>query len=736
MNNPAPDGLVSSRRVRLSPLRDFARGCVFLAGMFACSAPLSAADPRPLVPGDWTLTFQDEFSGDALDGTKWRLGSHHGGIAGAGGTSPKNVSVADGRLRITAEQRPVSYGGVNYNYATGEISTFFNHRQQHGYIEARIKYPAVTGLWPAFWLMPDRANYGWRDAYRRSYLKFDLSSAGLSSVSSATLTLKVSSLETGGINNLVVMGLEDDSWTESGITWNNKPAPDPVWLAQRWNNLVSVGDEITIDVTDYVRREVAGDGVVGLVLADTFMRTKLLAFHSREAANPADRPRLVVNGVAHTPVADATVRWGTLADVNYGSAPDLGVKDDWGDTATTFSGGMEIDIMESLGIWGPDVTSHALHWDGYGAQHKHAAWLGVDHPATPDGFHTYGVYWEPGLVAFYVDGIRTAEYADARVLSVPAYFLLSLQLGGWDNNNPGPQVHGQVMEVDWVRAWSGVRSAPTTVTVDNSDAAHVAVVGDWTASSHTWGYQGSNYAHDGDTGKGAKSFSYLPPLTADGDYLVYARWASDPNRADNVPIDIVSADGQADTVIVNQRVDGGRWNLLGVHALAVLNAEATIRTGGTNGHVIADAFRFRPVPTAGAITVDDGDAARVVVTGAWTASTSASAYLGAGYAHDGNTGKGAKSFAFKPAVAAAGDHLVYARWPADSNRASNVPVDIVQTGGAVATVTVNQRLNSNEWVLLGVFPLSPANAEVRLRTGGTNGYVIADGVRVIPVGAP
>lgn len=736
MNNPTPDGLVSSRRVRSPLARRFSRGFATLFGALACAVSLSAADPELLVPGDWTLTFQDEFSGVALDGAKWRLGSHHGGIAGAAGISEKNVAVADGTLRLKAEQRPVSYGGSNYNYATGEVSTFFNHRQQHGYMEARIKYPAVTGLWPAFWLMPDRASYGWRDAYRRSYLKFDLTGAGLSSVTSATLTLKVSSLETGGINNLVVMGLADGSWTESGITWNNKPAPNPVWLAQRWNNAVAVGDTITVDVTDFVAQQVAGDQVVSLVLADTFMRTKLLAFHSREAANAADRPRLVVNGVAHTPSADATVRWGTLANNNYGSAPDLGVKDDWGDTATTFNGGMEIDVMESLGIWGPDVTSHALHWDGYGAQHKHAAWLGVDYPATPDGFHTYGVYWEPGLLAFYVDGIKTAEYANSRVMSVPAYMLLSLQLGGWDNNHPGAQVHGQVMEVDWVRAWSGTRAAPTTVTVDNTDAARVAIAGSWPVSSHSPGYQGINYAHDANAGKGAKSFAYLPALTADGDYLVYARWTSDPNRADNVPVDIVAADGVADTVVVNQRVNGGQWNLLGVHTLAVLNAKATIRTNGTNGHVIADAFRFKPLPTEGVLTVDDADTARVSSTGAWTASTGTPGYLGAGYVHDGNTGKGTKSFSFKPAVAAAGDHLVYVRWPADGNRANNVPVDIVQSGGAVATVTVNQRVNSNTWVLLGVYPLSPSNAEVRLRTTGTNGYVIADGVRVIPVGAP
>lgn len=704
-----------------------------MIGMLALAGAARAADPEPLVPGTWTLQFQDEFDGATVNGSKWRLGGHYGGIAGSGANSPKNISVANGKLLLKAEQRAETFCGTSYGYATGEVSTFFNHRQQNGYIEARIKYPAVTGLWPAFWLMPDRASYGWQDAYRRSYLKFDLTASGIASVTSATLKLKVSSLETGGINNLVAMKLADDTWSESTITWNNKPVPNPIWIAQKWNNAVVAGSEITIDVTDYVAQEIAGDKKVGLVLADTFMRTKLLAFHSSEATNAADRPQLVINGTAYAATEDATVRWGTLANTNYGNAATLDVKDDWGDTATTYSGGMEIDVMESLGIWGADVTQHALHWDGYGTDHKSTGWPDVTYAATPDGFHTYGVYWEAGLLAFYVDGIKTGEYANSRVMSVPAYFLLSLQIGGWDNNNPGAQVHNQVMEVDWVRSWSGTRAAPVMVTVDNTATADIETTGSWVTSTVNAGYYGSNYSHDSNTAKGTKTFSYLPPLMADGEYLVYARWTSSTNRATNVPIDIVQANGAVSTVTVNQQLNGAKWNLLGVHDLAVLTAEATIRTTGTSGFVIADAMRFVPAPTAGAITVDNTDTARVASTGTWTVSTSTPGYLGTNYAHDGNTGKGSTTFSFKPAVAAAGDHLVYARWTAGTNRAANVPVDIVKTDGSVSTVTVNEQVNGNSWELLGVFPLSPANAEVKFRTTGTSGYVVVDGVKVVPV---
>ena len=733
---PNPVGFESLRRVRLLPAGGFSRVTAALIGTLALAGIARAVDPVPLIPGTWTLQFQDEFDGTTLNGAKWRLGGHYGGIAGSGGTSPQNISVADGKLQLKAEQRAVSFSGTNYSYATGEVSTFFNYRQQNGYIEARLKYPAVTGLWPAFWLMPDRATYGWQDNYRRAYLKFDLTASGITSVSSATLKLKVSAAETGGTNNLVAMKLADDTWSESTITWNNKPVPNPLWIAQKWNNAVATGTEVSFDVTAYVTQEIAGDKKVSFVLADTFMRAQLQKFYSKEAANAADRPQLVINGTAYPVTEDATVQWGTVANTNYGSATELAVKDDWGNTADTYGSGMEVDIMESLGIWGTNITQHALHWNGYGADHQTTNWPGVTYPATSDGFHTYGLYWEAGLLAFYVDGIKTGEYASSRVMSVPAYFLLSLQIGGWDNNNPGAQVNNQVMEVDWVRSWSGTRLASSTVTVDNTDTAAIEQTSGWTASSFTAGYQGTNYLHDGNTGKGTKSVTYLPPLTADDDYLVYARWTVDPNRATNVPIDIYKSDGTVSTVSVNQQVNGGQWNLLGVYDLAVLNAEVTLRTTGTNGYVIADAFRFKPVPTAGAVTVDNTDTAYVASTGTWTTSTGSPGYLGTNYAHDGNTAKGTKTFSFKPVISTAGDYLVYARWTADGNRANNVPIDIIKTGGAVSTVTVNQQQTGNTWQLLGVFPLSPSNAEVKIRTTGTSGYVVADGVKVVPVGTP
>ncbi|WP_224364744.1 golvesin C-terminal-like domain-containing protein [Hyalangium versicolor] len=561
---------------------------------------LGVASPTPLpnIAGSWQLQFQDDFDGSSLDGTKWRLGQHWAGIAGSGGLSPSNVSVSSGKLTLRAEQRAMSFSGVNYGYATGEISTFFNYRQQYGYFEARVKYPAVNGLWPAFWMMPDRGAYGSQNEYSRAYLKFDLTQSGITSVSSAVLKLKVAARESGGTNNLVFMKLQDDAWSESTLTWNNKPTPNPVWMAQQWNNDVSAGDEISVDVTSYVAQQITGDKKVSLVVADTFLRTKYLHFHSREAAAAADRPQLVINGVAYVATEDATVQWGDQAGINQGSSAVLKVEDGWGDTASTYNGGMEVDIMESLGIWGASKTSHATHWNGYGSDHLSKGWGPVSYPSLPDGFHVYGAYWQQGLLAFYVDGVKTGEWSDSRILSVPAYMLLSLQLGGWDSNTPGSQVNGQQMQVDWVRTWSGTRAsagAASELIVDNAGSGAVAV-GEWPTSSYTSGYQGTNYAHDNNADKGRKAFRFKPALGANGVYQVYARWTEDANRATAVPIDVVTAGGSVVTVKVNQRTGSGQWNLLGTFPLSTTQAEVIVRTDGTtDGYVVADAVRLVPV---------------------------------------------------------------------------------------------------------------------------------------------
>ena len=106
--------------------------------------------------GNFTMPFEDNFNGNSLDGNKWKVGQHVMGIEGKGGNNPENITVSNGLLKLKATTDNVVFGSKSFNNSCGEISTFMKFSQKHGYFEARIRFPSVQGLWPAFWLMPDR----------------------------------------------------------------------------------------------------------------------------------------------------------------------------------------------------------------------------------------------------------------------------------------------------------------------------------------------------------------------------------------------------------------------------------------------------------------------------------------------------------------------------------------------------------------------------------------------------
>ncbi|HET7625061.1 MAG TPA: FAD-dependent oxidoreductase, partial [Verrucomicrobiae bacterium] len=136
----------------------------------------------------------------------------------------------------------------------------------------------------------------------------------------------------------------------------------------------------------------------------------------------------------------------------------------------------------------------------------------------------------------------------------------------------------------------GETIADNGIILDNADPG-VVISGDWTSSKSSGGYYGTNYLHDGNAAKGTKSVRFNPMLTA-GNYGVYLRWTTDPNRASNVPVDVISANG-TNTFSFNQQQNGGQWNYIGTFPFnAGTKGCVVVRTTGTSGYVIADAARF------------------------------------------------------------------------------------------------------------------------------------------------
>jgi beta-glucanase (GH16 family) len=115
----------------------------------------------PAISG-YTVAWADEFNGTSLDSTSWTCETGSGGWGNNESEyytdRSQNVSVADGNLKITAIRE-------NYNgspWTSARIKTQGKKQFTFGKIQARIKMPNGTGLWPAFWMLgADISSVSW-----------------------------------------------------------------------------------------------------------------------------------------------------------------------------------------------------------------------------------------------------------------------------------------------------------------------------------------------------------------------------------------------------------------------------------------------------------------------------------------------------------------------------------------------------------------------------------------------
>ncbi len=147
---------------------------------------------------------------------------------------------------------------------------------------------------------------------------------------------------------------------------------------------------------------------------------------------------------------------------------------------------------------------------------------------------------------------------------------------------------------------------PPTSFVDNSDAQLVQVTGDWLSSASTPGYAGGDYLHDDNAGQGGKSVFFRVAAGVDGLHKVSLRWTAHANRASNVRVEIRHRDGTS-VRTVDQRANGGTWNLLGTFPFTGAEDEGVLVSNvGANGYVIADAVGYAPVAEPSDDTDADG----------------------------------------------------------------------------------------------------------------------------------
>jgi beta-glucanase (GH16 family) len=126
--------------------------------------------------------------------------------------------------------------------------------------------------------------------------------------------------------------------------------------------------------------------------------------------------------------------------------------------------GTEIDIMEKSRL--SDWINHALHWDGYGADHKSEGHDVKGMGLNDGGWHTFRVDWYPDRYVFYVDGTETWRTAAGGVSRTPNYILLTEEIGNfgtgaeaWGGGPIDAATLPDFFYVDWVRVSSWVPAA-------------------------------------------------------------------------------------------------------------------------------------------------------------------------------------------------------------------------------------------------------------------------------------
>jgi len=137
--------------------------------------PISIPDwlgKKPPADGDWTMTLDEQFKGKSVDETRWNLRGANYYDQRSHWSKDEVTPNGDSGVTIRYEKKTGRQNGdptgKETDYAAGYMDTYGKWTQRYGYFECRMKLPTAPGLWPAFWLMPDRGE----NAANRNTTKF------------------------------------------------------------------------------------------------------------------------------------------------------------------------------------------------------------------------------------------------------------------------------------------------------------------------------------------------------------------------------------------------------------------------------------------------------------------------------------------------------------------------------------------------------------------------------------
>ncbi len=132
------------------------------------------------------------------------------------------------------------------------------------------------------------------------------------------------------------------------------------------------------------------------------------------------------------------------------------------------------------------------------------------------------------------------------------------------------------------------------IVIDDDQAMRT---GSWGFSRSVHQFVGEGYRHDQGSSPGTKSISFETRVPTSGLYEVRISYTANPNRATNVPVTIVHAEGRAAHTL-NQKQQPSidkMWFSLGTYKFSTdADAVITVSNEKADGYVIADAVQLLP----------------------------------------------------------------------------------------------------------------------------------------------
>ncbi|MFN7141186.1 MAG: fibronectin type III domain-containing protein, partial [Limisphaerales bacterium] len=168
-----------------------------------------------------------------------------------------------------------------------------------------------------------------------------------------------------------------------------------------------------------------------------------------------------------------------------------------------------------------------------------------------------GPYTQIGTV-----GANVTSYANTGLTANTTYYYVVRATNSVGTSVNSAEANATTMETDLL--------------IDNKSAV---VSGTWSVGTSATDKYGTDYLFKGQ-GTGTAYLQFTPYISTAGAYQVFEWHSQGSNRTTNAP-HVITYNGGTHTAYVNQKVNGGKWNLLGTFNFAT----------GTNGNIrITDAF--------------------------------------------------------------------------------------------------------------------------------------------------